>query len=241
MGHLSIRLGYWSSVSIIILSILYGIAFPLVMFVFPTPHWTNLAAFVAAAQPVSLMVFGLCQVMAFLIGPAQIVQLCSLHEYAPDDKKILTKLGLCFMTAVMILGNQMYFLHFNTIRLIIAKADLTGLEQFVEWNANSAIMASGTLGWTFFAGLGLIFVAPIFSGGRLERSLRSLFLIGGCFGMLGLAGWVLSSVPLGILYALGGTTCMIVSSVLLSILFKRQENKIKDVHSTVKNIRLKAE
>jgi hypothetical protein len=226
MGYLSIKLGYWSSVSIIILSILYGIGFPLAMFIFPIPHWTNLAAFTAAAKPVSLMVFGLCQAMAFLIAPAQIIQFCSLHEYAPDDKKILTKLGLCFMTAVMILGNQMYFLHFNTIRLIIAKADLTGLEQFVEWNANSAIMASGTLGWTFFAGLGLFFVAPIFSGGRLEQWLRSLLFIGGCFGMLGLVGWVLSNVTLGIIYGLGGTTCLIVASVLLSILFKRHENKI---------------
>jgi len=168
MSRLSIKLGYWSAVLSAILTVGWGIGLAFVMAIFPIPPWTNLAGFVAAARHATLVASTLTQIAAFLLGPLSLILLCSLHDYAPGDKKILTRLGLCCIIATMVLGSQMYFVHFNVMRVIASKGPLTGLEQFVEWNPDSAIAASGVLAWTFFWGLALLFVAPIFSGGRLN-------------------------------------------------------------------------
>ncbi|MGB2679366.1 MAG: hypothetical protein WAN12_19965 [Candidatus Acidiferrum sp.] len=224
MSRLSIKLGYWSAVLSVILTILWGIGLAMVIVVFPLPSWTTLAGFVAAVKPASLVAATLSQVAAYLLGPLSLILLCSLHDYAPQDKKILTRVGLCCMIATMALGNQMYFVHFNAMRLIHSKGALTGLEQFVEWNPSSAISASGVLAWTFFWGLALLFVAPVFSGGRLERWLRWTFLICGGCGILGAVGFLFENTVFMSLYFVGALVAGTTMYVLEILLFKRLAN-----------------
>ena len=224
MSQLSIKLGYWSAVLSVILNIAWGIGLILAIAVFPLPSWTTLAGFVAAVKHSSLMAATLSQVSAYLLGPLSLILLCSLHDYAPNDRKILTRIGLCCMIATMVLGDQMYFVHFNAMRLVHSKGALTGLEQFVEWNPSSAISASGLLAWTFFWGLALLFVAPIFSGGRLERWLRYTFLICGGCGILGAVGFLFENRLLMSLYFLGALVASTTMYVLEILLFKRLAN-----------------
>ena len=157
--------------------------------------------------------------------PVAVILFGSFHDYASGDKKILTRIALCAMVAAMVLGNQMYFVHFSAAQQSIAKGVFAGLEQFVEWNPDSVIMASGTLGWTFFFGLACIFVAPIFSGGRLERGLRYASLICGSCGILGWLGSLLDSTVFGLVYMAGGTVSVTTLAVLASILFGRLKNR----------------
>ena len=194
------------------------------MILFPIPSWTNLADFVAAVRPASLVAATLTQVAAFLLGPLSLILFCSLHDYAAAEKKILTRIGLCCIIATMVLGSQMYFVHFNAMRLIISKRALAGLEQFVEWNPSSAIAASGVLAWTFFWGLALLFVAPIFSGGRLERRLRYASLICGSCGVLGAAGFLFEKPVLMLVYFIGALVAGTTLYVLEGLLFKRLED-----------------
>jgi hypothetical protein len=224
MSRVSIRLGYWSAVLSVILTVGWGIGLVMILIVFPIPSWTNLSDFMATARPASLVAATLTQVAAFLLGPLSVILLCSLHDYAPSDKKILTRIGLCCITATMVLGSQMYFVHFNVMRVIFSKGALTGLEQFVEWNPNSAIAASGLLAWTFFWGLALLFVAPIFSGGRLERKLRYTSLICGSCAILGAAGFLFEKPVLMFVYFLGALVAGTTLYVLESLLFRRLEN-----------------
>ncbi|HEX7598384.1 MAG TPA: hypothetical protein VF518_09225 [Polyangia bacterium] len=220
MSRLSIKLGYWSAVVSVILAGGYILGVVLLL-VFPAPGWTNLPEFAEAIRPVSLVAFTFVQAMVFLNGPAYVVLICCLHEYAPAEKKILTRIGLCCIVGTMVLGNQLYYLSFNAIRLIVTKSDLTGLDQFVEWNWNAPMTASGLLGWTFFLGLAFLFVGPIFSGGRLERWLRWASLTLGVSSLLGMLGNLLASPMLAILYLLGMTVSGTVLAVLASVLFKR--------------------
>ncbi|HMD97289.1 MAG TPA: hypothetical protein VKM93_08195 [Terriglobia bacterium] len=223
MSRLSIKLGYWSAVLSVILTVVWGIGLVMAMIFFPIPSWTNLADFVAAVRPASLVAATLAQVAAFLLGPLSLILFCSLHDYAAADQKILTRIGLCCIVATLVLGSQMYFVHFNVMRLMVSRRALTGLEQFVEWNPSSAMAASGLLAWTFFWGLALLFVAPIFSGGRLERRLRLTSLICGICGVLGAVGFLFEKPVLMFVYFIvalvGGTTLY----VLESLLFKRLE------------------
>jgi hypothetical protein len=129
------------------------------------------------------------------------------------------------MVAATVLGSQLYTVHFSAVRQSISEEVSAGLDQFVEWNVDSVIMASGTLGWTFFYGLAFAFVAPVFSGGRLERGLRYASLMCGSCGILGWLGSLLDSTVLGLVYFLGGTVSITTTAVLASFLFKHLENK----------------
>jgi hypothetical protein len=223
MSRLSIKLGYWSAILFTILFVGYGTGVVSMILFLPLPPWTSLPDFVAAAQPASLVVYTLIQLIAFLSMPVAVILFGSFHDYARDDKKILTRIALCAMVAAMVLGNQMYFVHFGAARQSISEGIFAGLEQFVEWNPDSVIMASGTLGWTFFYGVAFIFVAPVFSGGRLERGLRYASLICGVCGILGWIGAMLGSSVLGLVYMAGGTVTVTVVAILASMLFKRLE------------------
>ena len=99
MSRLSIKLGYWSAVLSAILTIGWGIGLVMAIILFPVPSWTNLAGYVAAIRPASLVAATLTQAAAFLLGPLSLILLCSLHDYAPGDKKILTRIGLCCIIA----------------------------------------------------------------------------------------------------------------------------------------------
>jgi hypothetical protein len=107
----------------------------------------------ATAHPTSLVVYALIQMTAFLSIQLAVILFCNFHDYAPDNKKILTRFALCVLIAAMLLSSQMYFVHFSAVQQSVSEGILTGLEQLVEWNPNSVVMASDTLGWTFFYGL----------------------------------------------------------------------------------------
>jgi hypothetical protein len=225
MSRLSMKLGWWSAMLTLILSIGYAIGVVLSLN-FPLPAWTNAADFIKAAKPISLIFYTFVQIMAFFLAPVTLILFCSFHEYAPKDKKIVTRIGLCCIIAMMVLGSQMYFTHFNAMRWIISKGIVTGLEQFVEWNPHSFINASGSLGWTFFIGLAFLFVSPIFSGGKLERKLRySSLILGICF-LVGTIGVLFENLACLAVYFFGSTFAQITLSILAIILFQRLENGV---------------
>jgi hypothetical protein len=224
MARSSIILGYWSAVLSLVFTLGYA-AGVVLSAVFPIPsippHWTSLADFVAQATPVSLVVFTFAQTMAFLAAPAIVALLACLHERAPGDKKVFSRMALCCGIATMVLGCQMYFVHFKSMSLVYGKGTLVGLDPFLEWNWDSPIAASGTLGWTCFSGLAFLFMAPTFSGSRLERALRAAFLVSGACSLFGMVGAVFQSVALTAIYALGFSFGGAVAMILSLVLFKR--------------------
>jgi hypothetical protein len=125
------------------------------------------------------------------------------------------------MVALMILGDQVVYVHFGLMRLSFSKGITPGMEHFLRWNFDSPSVSSGSLGWTFFIGLAFLVVAPIFSGDRLTRSLRYSFLAAGAFALLGVAGHFLNSVPITAFYLLGFTLAGIALAIFSAILFSR--------------------
>ena len=127
MNRLSVKLGYWSAIILTVILIagyIFGSAFTL-LFV-EIPQWTNIIDFVAAIQPAFLVYPTIAQVAAFLGLPLLLIIFFCLHEYVSGDKKILTRIGLCFAAMMVVSGCVYYFVHFNGVRLINANADLAG-------------------------------------------------------------------------------------------------------------------
>jgi hypothetical protein len=220
MKQTTIKVGYWSSVLALVFSLGYLVS-AILMALRPPPVWTNLTAFIDGSSPISLVAFSAIQLNEFLIAPVYVALFCCLHEYAAEEKKILTRLGLCFMVALMILGDQLVYVHFGVMRLIFTKGITAGMEHFLHWNFDSPMVSSGSLGWSFFIGLAFLVVAPIFSGDRLMRSLRYSFMAAGGFALLGVVGHFLNSVALTAFYLLGFTLAAIALAIFSALLFRR--------------------
>jgi len=79
----------------------------------------------------------------------------------------------------------------STVRLSLAAGQTAGLEHMVQANPYAVITAVNMLGWTLFLGLSSLFVAPVFGGDRLQRTICSAFLFNGLFCLAGGVGYVL--------------------------------------------------
>ncbi len=221
MTQSSVKLGYWSAVLSLVLAVAWVVAAAIVGSSMPVRPWTNLNDFLRAAPPVFVIGFTFIQAMAFLLAPSWMVMLCCLHDWAPGDDKAFTRVALCCMVATVVLGSQMYFVHFNSMRLIFSGATVAGLDQFLEWNWDSATAATGTLGWTLFLGLAFIFVAPIFSRGRFEKALRYAFLATGICSIAGMAGSLLKNMMLVGVQMAGQALGALALAVLTILFFRR--------------------
>jgi hypothetical protein len=146
----------------------------------------------------------------------------SIHDIAKDEQKILTRIAFAFAAIFAALIGLHYFVQISAVRVNVEKSHLDGLEHFLQSKPDSAISAVNMLGWSLFLGLSSIFIAPIFSGNKLENALKRLFLLNGIFCLLGGIGYVFENVPIVFLtinFGMGG--CVTAISVLLTFFFKR--------------------
>lgn len=232
MNLLTARLGYWSAVLSFLLNIVYTAGIGLVISS-PLPQWVNLNDFLAKADPNALIGYTISQISSFILAPLCVVLFSCLHEYAPESKKVLTRIGFGAILGTTILGNQMYFIHFSMTGLHINQGDLNGLDHLLEWNTGSALSASGALGWTFFAGLAFLVVAPIFSAGKLERGIKITFLTYGVFALFGMAGFLLGNINISGLSILVAILSSTVMALLLALLFGRIIKTIPPASGTI--------
>jgi hypothetical protein len=163
---------------------------------------------------------------------AQIMMLCfvilfvillnSIHDYAQDDKRILARISLSFAIIFAALTGMHYFVQISIVRLNLAHGQLQGLEQFIQGNPTSAMAGINMLGWTVFFGLSSLFIAPVFSGGRLERLIRYSFLANGIIVLLGGFGYVFDiTILVFVLMNLGMGAAVTLFTVALAVLFRR--------------------
>ena len=222
MNTLSLKLGYWAAVLSIVTGIGYGVGLIVVFAIFPSPPWTTLAEYAASISSANLTAGSLSQFMGFLSIPLNVILFCSIHDLAQGDRRTLTRIALSFVLCYASLGGITYFLQFTTVRVNIAQGHLQGLEHFVEANPTSAVNAIGVLGWNVFLGLAFLFVAPVFSGSRLEKALQTLFWIEGIISILGGLGYAAEVYVIYALYLIGIASAGTVLVILLAIFFRRK-------------------
>ncbi len=216
------QLGFWSSVAIAALFIIFIVCFVAIAATQPLFRWTNLAAYVAYATTRDQFFQNLARLTMLLFGPAFVVLTASIHDRALDETRLYSLLALCFGVIFAALTGIHYFVQLSAVRLSLAHGELQGLEQIVQANPSSAISAINMLGWTLFLGLSSIFAAQVFSGSRLERAIRIAFLFNGICCLLGGIGYVLDVAALvfvTINFGMGGA--VLIAAILLSVWFKR--------------------
>jgi hypothetical protein len=220
---LTVSIGFWAAALAALAMIVFALSF--VTLTINTPvftTWTGLADYVQYATSNNLFWQQLARFMSLLFAPLFLFAVNAVHDMTRPEERILTRIALSCAVIFATLVGVHYFVQLSTVRLQIAAGDTAGLEQFVQANPTSAIMAINMLGWTLFLGLASLFIAPVFRGDRLQRLIRVAFVVNGITCLLGGVGFVLQIIAL--IYVtmnllMGGAVTL--AMVALALYFRR--------------------
>lgn len=228
MKSSGMRIGFWASVTAALSLIVFTISFIAIAMTQEVTMWTNLADHLEKLRSNSQTNKYIAQVCALLFGLAYLIIISIVNNIAAPAKKVFAKISLSFATIFTTLIAINYFLQLTFVRFSIQSGLTDNLDNWIMFNPHSIILAIAMLGWTIMFGLSSLFVAPVFEGRGISKTIRVLFIINGVFCLLGGVGFVRQSfliVNLTINMGMGGT--MTALSVVLSRYFWGSEKSIE--------------
>jgi len=219
------RLGFWSAVSTAVLAaaaFAIGIATPARSGLFCTGScitypYTDVTLFIPGDY--------LWLVPGFLLAFSFVVLMACIHSYAADNRKIYGQIGLAFALVYAALIATDYFLQFTVVIPSLLTGETAGLSLFTEYNPHGIFIALEGVGY-FMMSAALLSVAVVFSGGRLERAIRGLFIASFVLALgffVGLSWLKYDIVAFEVAILTINWIVLIISGVLLNVLFRRAE------------------
>jgi hypothetical protein len=222
MKSLSIKLGYWASLICISTFVVWTICFVAIFKINPIFQWTNLADYITYTSNYNQSFKYLAQFTMLLFAPAFLIMLHSIDDYASEDKKILSRISVSFATIFAACIGIHYFVQVSSVRLSIAKGQIAGLEQFIQSNPISGLAGINMVGWTLFFSLSCLFIAPIFTGSRLNKVIKYALISNGIICILGGVGFVFDNIILIFLTLnLGMGAATLTATIALVMFFRR--------------------
>ena len=163
-------------------------------------------------------------VPGILLVPVFVVLTACIHAYASEPRKIYSRIALSFalVYAVVILTD--YFVQFAVVVPSLQAGETDGLTLLTQYNPHGLFIALESLGY-FAMSVAFLFAAPVFGGGRVERAIRGLFVLGfalavAAFVWLGMLGH--DFVAFEVIVLTINWSVLIASGVLLCVLFRRR-------------------
>ena len=160
-------------------------------------------------------------ISGIILVPVFTVLMACIHDYARNERKLFTRLGMLFTIGYGVLIGFNYFMQLTLVRQNLYTTP------FAMDDPKSIMWVIEVLGYGFM-GLATFFAAGVFNTGKLEKAIRWLFIINGVLGIGGMIGYAFG-LSMNILF--GGLVVwdliMPISSILLAIFFKRQRQSIK--------------
>jgi hypothetical protein len=235
----SVKLGYWATWVCLSTFVIWIICFVAIFQLNPLFTWTNISDFIAYSNSYNQSFKYLAQFAMLLFAPAFLIIVNCIHDYAPVDKKIFSRISIGFATIFAVCIGIHYFVQISSVRLSIVKAQLEGLEQFIQANPTSGIAGINIVGWTLFFSLACLFAAPVFSGQGVNRLIRYALIANGIICILGGIGFVFDNIALIFItlnFGMGGA--VLIAMTGLHVFFRRLQKTsslITPSHSSTKS------
>ncbi len=207
-SNLTGYLGFWSAAIVTVTGIVYFI-------------WAGayLAAHGFALPPVgALQLFG--GITTILDAVFLVVLMASIHETTPARMRILSRLAMIFTVLFCAMVSINRFAQLSVVRQRISSGETEGISWFLAYGLHSVMLSLEILGWGFFLGIACLFAAPIFSTGRLELTIRWLFVLYGVLGLVTAVAFALAS-PIAAVGFFAWGVVLPVATALLAVFFRR--------------------
>lgn len=164
---------------------------------------------------------------AFLLAPVFVVLLACIHYYANPAKKIFSFISLLFglIYAAIIIPD--YFILWTVVLPSILSGQTANLSLISMYNPHGIFIALESLAYIMMS-VAFLFLAPVFKGGRIEKALKWLFVVGfilamGTFAFISLMKYDIVIFEVAIITI--NIAVLIASGTLISILFRRARSQ----------------
>lgn len=144
-----VQRGFWSAALIVFLTVLF---------------------FVSLAISSENLMFA----SSFLLAPAFVAMIVSIHHYAAPEKKMWSQPGLSLVIIYAVMCSLTYYIQLTFIQNNYLPVSQEAVLPFV-FIPGTPIFAQDMLGYAFMCAATLA-VAPVLSGGRLEKWIKWLFI-----------------------------------------------------------------
>ena len=158
----------------------------------------------------------------FLTVMLLVVQFTAIRYINEEDNKVLGSLGVSFIILCAATVSINRFVQLTVIQQSLpdVPADLI---RFLPYDPGSVMFALEVLGWGFFSSMAVLFVAPLFSGTRLNNSIRWLFIIYAVLSLLAVFSFATNIlIPTG---PIAWGPIFLVISILLTVYFRNFMNQ----------------
>ena len=219
----TMRLGFWAAVLTV------GIAAVFAALAIPTPARSGpFCVTGCVAYPyidVAQFIPGdyLWLVPGILLAPTVVVLMACIHACADEARKTWSRIGLSFAVLYAVVILMDYVLQLAVVVPSLQAGETDGLSLFTQYDPHGIFIALEALGYAMLTAA-LLFAAPVFIGGRVERVIRGLFSLSFVLAVVAFVGLALLGhdlVAFEVTVLLITWTVLISSGALLSVVFRR--------------------
>lgn len=176
--------------------------------------------------------FSIMELLIVLIAPLMVLSMVAVHAYASFEVKAYSLTALIFMILLAGITSSVHFVILTVSRQIEATS-LTGVPLFFSFKWPSVAYTLDILAWDWFYALSMLFAAPVFKAGRLEKTLRIFMLVSGVLSLAGLLGVPLADMQVRNIGIIGYVGVAPVVFLLLGIVFGRTQDVLQDTEQNL--------
>lgn len=223
------RLGFWTAILTVAVAAVFAVM------AVPTPPRTGPFCVTGCVTypyvDVAQFIPGdyLWLVPGILLAPTVLVLMACVHAYAAEARKTYSRVGLSFAVVYAVVILVDYFLQLTVVAPSLQAGETAGLSLFTQYDPHGLFIALEALGYAMLT-VALLFAAPVFSGGRVERVIRGLFSLSFVLAVVAFVGLALLGhdlVAFEVTVLLITWIVLIASGVLLSVVFRRAEKSTR--------------
>ncbi len=174
-------------------------------------------------EPIGDPYFSILELLIVLMASLMIVCMVAVHAYAPPDVKAYSSTALVFMVLLAGITSSVHFVILAVSREIMSSGS-TWAPLFLSYTWPSVAYALDILAWDFFFAISMLFAAPVFRVGRLEKTVRILMLASGVLSLAGLIGVPLADMQVRLIGVFGYAAVAPVAFLLLGLILGRSQD-----------------
>jgi hypothetical protein len=209
------RIGTWSAAAVVLFGVIYvgtGATW------FATSTDARARRLLQPTDPF----LAIMEALILLCAPALVALFAAIHAYAPRDRKTCSLVAFGCAVLLAALTGIVHFVLLSVGRQMSA-GTLPAAIAVSPDSSLSPLLAVDLLGWDFFLGFGLLFAAPVFTGGGLSAAVRLGMIVSGVLCLGGVAGPMTGDMRFQIPAILGYAIGLPVVCFFLALLFNRAD------------------
>ncbi len=207
------KIGFWNGVVLVVLGLAYlGLVITMILSGSGFPP----------TEPFQTIL----NVLILLTAVGMVLFWSTLHQAVPAEKKVFSQASLTLIVIFATLTSINRYVGLTVVKQSLSSGDTTGLHWFLPYGWPSIMLAIEYLGWGFFFGLACLCLAPVFTSGKLERSIFWVLIVTGILSLIAPLGQLtgrnaLTFDPFTFAGTIGWGAGLTTAVALIAVWFKR--------------------